>query len=43
MGSEEKMVYDNCKEIGMRDTKALEISRFVSSFEKEIDSKKEWS
>ena len=37
------MVYDNCKEIGMRDNKALEIARFASLFEKEISLKPEWN
>lgn len=43
LNGEEKIMYDNCKEIGMRDIKALEISRFASSFEKEISTKDEWS
>jgi hypothetical protein len=30
---QEKLVFDNCKDIGMRDNKALEISRFASLFE----------
>jgi len=37
------MVYDNCKEIGMKDNKALEISRFTSAFEHALSSKKEWT
>lgn len=43
LNPDEKMVYDNCKEIGMRDNKALAISRFLSSFEKEIAAKTEWN
>jgi hypothetical protein len=43
LNAEEKMVYDNCKEIGMKDNKALEIARFSSKFEKEISHEKELS
>ena len=37
------MVYDNCKDVGMRDSKALVISKFLSSFEKEVSVKDEWN
>jgi hypothetical protein len=40
---DEKMIYDNCKEMGMKDNKALEIARFSSQFEKEIINSKELS
>ena len=32
LNAEEKAVYDQCKELSMRDQKALEVSRFVSQF-----------
>lgn len=33
LNAAEKSVYDDCKELNMRDQKAIEISRFLSRFE----------
>ena len=41
--AEEKQIFDSCKELHMRDQKALEISRFTSTFEQQIAQKEEWS
>lgn len=41
LNSHEKIIYDTCKELGMRDQKAIEIAQFVSLFEKEISHKTE--
>jgi hypothetical protein len=43
LNAEEKAIYDTCKELNMRDQKALEISRFTSTFQQQILSKPEWS
>ena len=43
LNSTEKCVYDNCKQLEMRDQKAVEIARFLSSFQKEVQAKKEWN
>lgn len=32
LNAAEKVIFDDCKELGMRDRKAVEISRFMSKF-----------
>lgn len=43
LSAEEKQIFDSCKDLNMRDQKALEISRFTSTFEQQIAQKEEWS
>ena len=43
LNAHEKVIYDTCKELGMRDQKAIEIAQFVSLFEKEISKKEDYS
>jgi hypothetical protein len=42
LDAREKAIYDTCKQLNMRDQKALEISRFLSRFEVDLAEKEDW-